>query len=101
MANLIELAKQNADMLLQQAYAAAVAEQVLPGGAQLSGTVEIPKDVSNGDYAANHAMVCARALHMPPRKIAEALVDFCSLGGSYFSSVSVCSLYKQSSVLFI
>ena len=89
MANLIELAKQNADMLLQQAYAAAVAEQVLPGGAQLSGTVEIPKDVSNGDYAANHAMVCARALHMPPRKIAEALVDFCSLGGSYFSSVSV------------
>ena len=89
MANLIELAKQNADMLLQQAYVAAVAEQVLPGGAQLSGTVEIPKDVSNGDYAANHAMVCARALHMPPRKIAEALVDFCSLGGSYFSSVSV------------
>ncbi|MBQ9662648.1 MAG: arginine--tRNA ligase [Oscillospiraceae bacterium] len=89
MANLIEQAKQNADELLRQAYTAAVAAEALPAGAELTGTVEIPKDVSNGDYAANHAMVCARALHMPPRKIAEALAEHCSLDGSYFSSVSV------------
>ncbi len=89
MANLIELAKQNADGLLQTAYEAAVAAGNLPEGAALSGTVEIPKDVSNGDYAANHAMVCARALHMAPRKIAEVLVSHCVLDGSFFSSVSV------------
>ena len=89
MANLIELAKQNADELLRQAYTAAAAAGALPAGAELTGTVEIPKDVSNGDYAANHAMVCARALKMPPRKIAEALASYCVLDGSYFSSVSV------------
>ena len=73
MANLIEQAKQNADALLQQAYLDAAKTGELPEGAVLSGTVEIPKDVQNGDFAANHAMVCARSLHMPPRKIAEAL----------------------------
>ena len=89
MANLIALAKQNADELLREAYQAAVAAEALPAGAELTGTVEIPKDVSNGDYAANHAMVCARALHLPPRKIAEALASHCALDGSFFSSVSV------------
>ncbi len=89
MANLIELAKQSADALLCEAYSSAVAAGQLPEGAVLTGTVEIPKDVSNGDYAANHAMVCARALRMPPRKIAEALAENCRLDGSYFSSVSV------------
>ncbi|MCR5137202.1 MAG: arginine--tRNA ligase [Oscillospiraceae bacterium] len=89
MANLIELAKQNADTLLQKAYVAAAASGALPEGAELSGSVEIPKDVTNGDYAANHAMVCARALKMPPRRIAEALTEHCDLSGSYFSSVSV------------
>lgn len=89
MANLIERAKQNADELLRQAYDSAVSAGILPAGAELIGTVEIPKDAANGDYAANHAMVCARALHMPPRKIAEALIAHCSLDGSFFSSVTV------------
>ena len=89
MANLIEQAKQNADSLLQEAYRKAAEAGELPEGAVLSGTVEIPKDVQNGDFAANHAMVCARALHMPPRKIAEALAAHSSLEESFFSSVSV------------
>ena len=89
MANLIELAKQNADQLLRSAYLSASAAGVLPEGVEITGSVEIPKDVTNGDYAANHAMVCARALKMPPRKIADALTEHCDLSGSYFSSVSV------------
>ncbi len=88
MANMIEQAKESADQLLQKAYADAVREGALPGGAELTGTVEIPKVVTNGDYAANHAMVCARALRMPPRKIAEALIGRCRLEGSFFSSVT-------------
>ena len=89
MANLIEQAKQNADQLLQEAYLAAAKAGELPEGASLNGTVEIPKDVQNGDFAANHAMVCARALHMPPRKIAEALAAHCGLEESFFESVEV------------
>ncbi|MBO6039852.1 MAG: arginine--tRNA ligase, partial [Oscillospiraceae bacterium] len=89
MANLIELAKENAAQVLNRAYEAAAAAGALPAGAVLSGSVEIPKDVANGDYAANHAMVGAKALRMPPRKIADALAQYCDLDGSFFSSVSV------------
>ena len=89
MANLIEQAKANAAELLQKAYLAAAEAGDLPAGAELTGMVEIPKDVTNGDFAANHAMTGAKALHMPPRKIAEALASYCDLEGSYFSSVEV------------
>lgn len=89
MANLIELAKENAAELLKKAYLASVQEGILPAGAELNGTVEIPKDITNGDYAANHAMTGARALHMAPRKIAEALAAHCDLEGSFFSTVEV------------
>ena len=89
MANLIEQAKLSAEKLLREAYAAAVEEGVLPTGAELNGTVEIPKDVQNGDFAANHAMTGARAMRMAPRKIAEALVSHCELEGSFFSTVEV------------
>ncbi len=89
MANLIEQAKKSAEELLRAALAAAAEDGTLPAGAELNGTVEIPKDVQNGDFAANHAMTGARALRMAPRKIAEALVAHCNLEGSFFSSVEV------------
>lgn len=89
MANLIQGAKDSVNELLQAAYEKAAAKGQLPAGAQLSGTVEIPRDTQNGDYAANHAMAGAKQLHMPPRKIAEALAENAELEGSWFSSVEV------------
>ena len=89
MANLIEQAKLCADSLLRAAYKKAAEEGALPAGAELNGTVEIPKDVSNGDYAANHAMVSARTLRMSPKKIAEELSVRVETDGSFFSSVSI------------
>ena len=87
MANRIQEAKERIGSLISAAYEKAVEKGELPAGAALSGTVEIPKDTSNGDYAANHAMTGARALHMAPRKIAEALIANMDLAGSWFSSV--------------
>ena len=89
MVNMIQNAKDSINALLNDACAKAAAKGRLPEGASLSGTVEIPKDTQNGDYAANHAMTGARALHMAPRKIAEALVENLDLEGSWFSSVEV------------
>ena len=89
MANLIEQAKLKADELLREAYAAAAAKGILPEGAELKGSVEIPKDTKNGDYAANHAMVNAKALKSNPRKIAEALVAEVKTEGSWFDSVEI------------
>ena len=89
MANRIQEAKDSVNEILQKAYRRAAEKGQLPAGATLSGTVEIPKDTANGDFAANHAMAGARALHMAPRKIAEALVENLSLEGSWFASVEV------------
>ena len=89
MSNMIRLAKESIDNMLRNACAAAAAEGIFPAGAVLEGTVEIPKDLSNGDYAANHAMAGARILQMAPRKIAEALAAHIDLTGSWFSSVEI------------
>lgn len=89
MANLIEQAKLKADELLREAYASAAAKGILPEGAELKGSVDIPKDTKNGDYAANHAMVNAKALKSNPRKIAEALVAEVKTEGSWFDSVEI------------
>ena len=89
MSNMIEKARESINGLLNAAAAKAAANGQLPAGAVLRGTVEIPKDTANGDYAANHAMAGAKALRMAPRKIAEALIANIDLGGSWFSSVEV------------
>ena len=89
MSNLIETAKQQIGELLNAAYARAAEQGQLPAGAELSGTVEIPKDTKNGDYAANHAMAGAKALRFAPRKIAETLVENMVLDGSLFDRVEI------------
>ena len=89
MSNMIENAKLSINSLLCAACEKAVKNGELPEGAVLNGTVEIPKDTANGDYAANHAMTGAKAMRMPPRKIAEALVKNLELDGTWFSSVEV------------
>ena len=51
--------------------------------------IEVPADRKNGDYSANAAMVNAKAMRLPPRKIADILNEFMDLSGSYFSKVEV------------
>ena len=87
MANLIQAAKDSANEILQAAYRRAAEKGELPAGAELTGTVEIPKDSANGDFAANHAMAGARALRMAPRKIADALIENAQLEDTWFSSL--------------
>lgn len=89
MINMIEQAEAKADELLQKAYQAAVGKNRLPEGIAFTGSVDIPKDTKNGDYAANHAMVCAKAMKKSPRQIAEALVEEIDLANSWFSAVEI------------
>jgi arginyl-tRNA synthetase len=86
MSNLIEKAKLEIDELLKAAYERAAVKGELVPGAEISGVVEIPKDTKNGDYAANHAMACAKALKTAPRKISEILCSNLELGGTSFSA---------------
>ena len=89
MANMIQLAKESIGEMIKAAYEQAAEKGQLPAGAELNGTVEIPKDTTNGDYAATHAMAGAKALRMAPRKIAEALVENMTLEGSWFATVEI------------
>ena len=89
MSNLIQAAKEEAAALTQRAYEKAAAAGVLPGGAEVSATVEIPKDASHGDYASSFAMAGARAMHMAPRAIAQAICDHLELEGSFFQKAEI------------
>ena len=89
MSNLIQAAKEEAAALTQRAYEKAAAAGVLPGGAEVSATVEIPKDAAHGDYASSFAMAGARAMHMAPRVIAQAICDHLELEGSFFQKAEI------------
>ncbi|HHT17149.1 MAG TPA: arginine--tRNA ligase [Papillibacter sp.] len=89
MYNLVDSAKKQIDALIAEAAQKAAESGLLPANVTLPGAVEIPRDPANGDYAATHAMAGAKALKMPPRKIAEAITAHLSLGGTYFSRCDV------------
>ena len=87
--NLIENAKTQIDQLINTACEKARSSGIFPDGAPLSGSIEIPREASHGDYAATHAMAAAKELKLAPRKIAETIADHIELDGSYFKSVSI------------
>ena len=87
--NMVDLAKVQIDGLINEACLRARAAGVLPLGEPLSGAVEIPREAAHGDFASTHALAAAKELKMAPRKIAEALVLYIELEGSYFRSVSI------------
>ncbi|MEQ2443841.1 arginine--tRNA ligase [Pseudoflavonifractor intestinihominis] len=89
MSNMIQSAKDQVASLTQAAYEKAAADGLLPAGAQVKATIEIPKDVSHGDYASSFAMAGAKALHMAPRAIAQIILDHLELEGTYFQSAEI------------
>ncbi len=89
MTNMIQAAKNQVAALTQAAYERAAAAGALPAGAAVKATIEIPKDTAHGDYASSFAMAGAKALHMAPRAIAQAIVDHLELEGSYFNKVEI------------
>ena len=89
MANMIQYAKDQVSGVIARAYAAAAQAGALPGGVAVKGSVEIPKDPRNGDYAASFAMAGAKAMKMAPRAIAQALADHMDLTDTPFASVEI------------
>ena len=89
MSNMIQAARAQVAQLTQQAYEKAAQAGLLPEGAQVKATIEIPKDTAHGDYASSFAMAGAKAMHKAPRAIAQAIVDNLELEGSYFQKVEI------------
>lgn len=89
MPELIFNAKEKINSLLNDAYLKAASKGELANDAELKGIVEIPKDTANGDFAANHAMMGAKAFHKAPKQIADSLVANLDLDGTWFESAEV------------
>ncbi|MDE5763620.1 MAG: arginine--tRNA ligase [Ruminococcus sp.] len=84
MSDLIKSASLQLRELIIEALGRLTSEGIAPAVPLPDFTVEIPADKSHGDFAANTAMVCARAFRMPPRKIAELICEKIDLSGSVF-----------------
>lgn len=89
MSNLIQAARDQIAVLTENAYRRAAAAGSLPGGHAVQGTVEIPKDVHNGDYASGFALAAAKPMRMQPRVIAQAILNHLDLADSFFASAAV------------
>ncbi len=89
MADLIKSASMQLRELITEALGKLVAEGTAPADLLPDFTVEIPADKSHGDFAANTAMVCARSFKMPPRKIAELIIEKIDLNGSVFERAEI------------
>ena len=89
MANLIQTAREQVAELTQRAYEKATAQGLLPQGETIRGTVEVPKDSRNGDFASSFAMAGAKALKMAPRAIAQIILDNLDLEGTLFQRAEI------------
>lgn len=74
---------------IDAAFSLAVSEGHFPETSVPDFSIEIPADREHGDYAANVAMVSAKALRLPPRKIAELIVSHLSLTDTMFDRVEI------------
>ena len=72
-----------------EALGQAVADGALPSEPIPEFKIEIPADRTHGDYAANVAMVSARAFRMAPRAIAEAIVSRLDLSATMAQSAEI------------
>lgn len=61
--------------LLKEALAAAQKDGVLPEFEVADFGIERPQDVSHGEWTSTVALRCARLAKMPPKKIADVLVE--------------------------
>ena len=89
MSDLINKASLQLNEIIMEALGTLVAEEAVPAVPIPAFNIEIPADKSHGDFAANTAMICAKAFRLPPRKIAELILEKLNLTGSIFERAEV------------
>ena len=89
MISMIQNAKDQAAELTLAACRRAAAAGELPAAEMGLPPVEIPKDPRNGDLTTTFALAASKALRMPPRNIAQILLNHLDLTGSYFASAEI------------
>ena len=85
MNDLLQAAAESAQTLIAAAFGRAVPEN--PQGARPDGTVTLPRRAEHGDLTANHTLIGAAALGLPPAELARRLARNMDLDGSCFAAV--------------
>lgn len=89
MADCMKKASEMLYQMLMDGLGRLVAQEKVPAVSIPTFRVEIPADHLHGDFAANLAMVSAKAFHMPPRKIAELILEAVCLEGTIFARAEI------------
>lgn len=89
MSDYVKIASEELKQLILSSLGRLVGAEKIPAEPLPPFRIEVPADKSHGDFAVNVAMVSAKALKMPPRKIAELVCQELDLEGSYFDKVEI------------
>ena len=89
MSDYVKIASEELNQLILSSLGRLVGAEKIPAEPLPPFRIEVPADKSHGDFAVNVAMVSAKALKMPPRKIAELVCQELDLEGSYFDKVEI------------
>ena len=89
MSKLVKQAENQLKEIIISAVNPAVAAGELPDQPMPPFGIEIPAERAHGDLSSNAALVSARAFRLPPRKIADILINRISLDGTLFESAEV------------
>ncbi|MDE5946132.1 MAG: arginine--tRNA ligase [Oscillospiraceae bacterium] len=89
MSNLIKNASEQLREIIYNALGILVSKEMIPAVPMPVFNIEIPADKSHGDFASNIAMVSAKALRMPPKKIAELIASEIVLENSCFEKMEI------------
>ena len=89
MLNLMYTAQEEIKQAVVEAMGRCVAEGLLPAEPVPAFAIEVPGDRSHGDFAANVALISAKAFRMPPRKIAEAIFSKLELNQFHLEKAEV------------
>ena len=89
MSLLVEKAREQVTACIKNAADAAIKKGVLEKADMGDFSVSVPQNREHGDYAANAAMVWARAFHKAPRAIAEILGAEFDFKGTYIEKYEI------------
>lgn len=89
MSAIVKSTRESIKTLIDSAAKKAIADGVLPSVELNSFNIEVPADRTHGDFAVNAAMVWTKLFRMPPRAIADIIVNNLSLDGTFIDRAEV------------
>ena len=89
MSLIVEKTRESIKEIIINGVKEAIKNGELPEAELTDFVVEVPKDRDHGDYAVNAAMVWTKLFRKNPRMIAESILKYANLDGTYISRLEI------------